>query len=359
MVVLTLLGVGCAQAPTTTQMTGGTGAENATPPEPILQNPPEMDEPDVVFPVEGFMEGRTFKAFGEYIQDRFNGYHVGDDVEHVATAWDVPVQAIADGEVAFVSRVSGYGGVIVLKHELEGKTISSLYGHIDLGSTTLKTGDKVRKHEKIAVLGEGETAETDGERKHLHFALWEGGEVKLPGYVQTEVEVDGWINPSNFYTQLGEGFMTSGRAYDPAKDLGGDNFPIAFEIPEDWEVEYVPSIEALNLFTLKGEGSARERSQIFIRYFDASDFLTLSTVTIHDTQNAVVGAGDYAARVYDIQKKAGVADFKDQPAWRNARHIVTDFRGEDGFTRYYVVAANPDIDPDVYASVLESMTVLR
>lgn len=148
------------------------------------------------------------------------------------------------------------------------------------------------------------------------------------------------------------------RTYDPDRDLGGDIFHLQFTIPAGWEVEYVPSIEALNLFTLSGSGSARERSQIFIRYFDSSAFSTLRAVTIHSTEELVVGTGNYTARRYDIEKKSGVPPFPDQPSWRNERHIVTDFRDKTGFTRYYVVAARPDLDPSLYESILAGMTIV-
>lgn len=70
-----------------------------------------------------------------------------------------------------------------------------------------------------------------------------------------------------------------------------------------------------------------------------------------------MGTGDYVARQYDIEKNADVADFADQPSWRNERHIVTDFRSAEGYTRYYVVAANPELDPEVYEEFLASMTI--
>jgi len=132
---------------------------------------------------------------------------------------------------------------------------------------------------------------------------------------------------------------------------------LSFEIPDEWRFEYVPSTQALNLYDTNNDGSTLERSQIFIRYFDARSFLTLSTVTIHDTEDLTVGREDYVARRYDIEKKKGVPNFSDQPSWRSVRHIVTDFRAEDGFTRYYVVASRPDLDPAIYTRVLESMTL--
>jgi len=59
-----------------------------------------------------------------------------------------------------------------------------------------------------------------------------------------------------------------------------------------------------------------------------------------------------------IRKEEGVSDFAHQPHWRNERHIVTDFRGAEGQTRYYVVASNLDLDVDVYEEGLSSMGML-
>ena len=93
-----------------------------------------------------------------------------------------------------------------------------------------------------------------------------------------------------------------------------------------------------------------------MRYFDAEKFLTLSTVAIHAATDVTVGQGRYTARRYDIEKKPGVPDFADQPSWRNKRHVVTDFRDKEGFTRYFVVAARPDLNQKTYERVLSSVT---
>jgi hypothetical protein len=71
----------------------------------------------------------------------------------------------------------------------------------------------------------------------------------------------------------------------------------------------------------------------------------------------MLGQENYIARRYDIEKNAGVADFADQPSWRNERHVVTDFRAGDGYTRYFVVAANPDLDPKVYETFLKRVKI--
>lgn len=326
--------------------------------EPMpLKSEQKMPEGDVILPITGYSEKLTYKAFGEYIQDRFKGYHVGDDIEYAEEGKEVPIMAIADGSVAHIGKVDGYGGLIIVKHAIKEKTIHSLYGHLDLSSSTLKKGDRVTKTQLLAHLGDDKSEQTDGERKHLHFALYEGDELRLNGYESSPQKVASWINPYDFFLNNGVSIYKKSRTFEPGKETGGDTLKIKFTIPEGWKIEYIPSIQALNLFTLSGHGTARDRSQILIRYFDAANFLTLSTVTIHETTDLQVGTQNYTARRYDIEKKSGVADFAEQPAWRNKRHIVTDFRDKTGLTRYYVVAANPALDKNIYESVLTSMTI--
>lgn len=57
----------------------------------------------------------------------------------------------------------------------------------------------MNRGEQIGVLGEGGTTETDGERKHLHFAVLKGESVDLRGYVSTKEELAKWENPTWFF----------------------------------------------------------------------------------------------------------------------------------------------------------------
>jgi hypothetical protein len=369
-----LAGCGTGETPnmaaegTPTALAAGTiEAEKTTDEAPQAEIEPETIIP-VVLPIDEYVERRTFKAFGEYIKDRFLGYHVGDDIEFVTDEADVPVYAIADGTVVEINElVSGYGGFILTRHELDGKTVNAIYGHLDVKQVPVKKGDAVKKGQVIAYLGEGESKETDGRRKHLHFGLYEGDEVRFKGYELEETAVSTWINPQNFfenYGLIGKGGATAlasarggERDFKTADEPGEEFANLRFRVPEGMEVEYVPAIQSLNLYTVSGDGTARDRSQIFIRFFDASQFLTLSTVTVHLTSDLTVGTGDYRARRYDIEKKPGVADFPEQPDWRNERHIVTDTRKADGQTRYFVVAQNPELDTRIYEAFLESIEI--
>ena len=313
-------------------------------------------EPTLVFPVDEYVERRTYKGFGEYFSDRFVGYHAGEDAEYVDDASDVPVYAISEGVIRQQRSVSGYGGLIVVEHAIDGKQITALYGHIDLNSTRFSVGDDVEMGNVLGYLGDHESTETDGERKHLHFGLYEGYDGRINGYESNEVSVLNWLNPSDVFAAGGLD-VTMARQFDPEIDLGGDIFNISFLVPDGYEVEYIPQIESLNIYKVEGEGLARSRSDIFIRYFDASDFLTLSTVTIFNEQDLTIGSQNYIARQYDIEKNAGITDFPHQPDWRNERHVVMDVRGENGFTRYFVIAKNPDLDQGVYDAFLSNLVI--
>lgn len=149
------------------------------------------------------------------------------------------------------------------------------------------------------------------------------------------------------------------RIYNQKVDPGGNEFALEFLIPEGWEVEYNESSRILNLFTLDGGGSSYERSQIVLSYFDASQFLTLSSVVIHEVVDLQVGQGNYIAKRYDIEKKFGVTAFQDQPSWRSERHIAIDFRDKEGRTRYFSIAKNPQLDEATFQRVLDSIKIVN
>ncbi len=128
----------------------------------------------------------------------FSGYHTADDLEVFPAEKEaaIPVFAFAKGTIIEAQTVSGYGGLIVLRNEIENTIVTSYYGHIDLNSMIKTTGDVVEAGEKIAELGEGCSSETGGERKHLHFAIMNGEEIDFRGYVNTQAELIHWLNPS-------------------------------------------------------------------------------------------------------------------------------------------------------------------
>lgn len=161
-------------------------------------------------PVAGFKERITKKPFGIYITpetspvqpDKFTGYHVGADAEFTYTQEEVPVVAVADGTILVRAHAPGYGGVIVIRHILNGVPVLALYGHLDPASFLPVAISQVTAGSQIGILGDDHSEETDGARKHLHFSLRQDiGDEKIDfrGYVLTEEELSGWLNPLDFY----------------------------------------------------------------------------------------------------------------------------------------------------------------
>ncbi|MBI2607530.1 MAG: M23 family metallopeptidase [Candidatus Doudnabacteria bacterium] len=131
-------------------------------------------------------------------------------------------------------------------------------------------------------------------------------------------------------------------------------FRFSAEISEDLAVEYVPEIESLNLYEKDGDGDLRERSRIFIRYFEASQFLTLTTVDILQRNETEIHG--HAAVEYEIRKKPGVANFPSQPSWRNEQHKLTDIRfSQNSPTTFYVFAHNPEYSENEFENFLDSL----
>ena len=87
-----------------------------------------------------------------------------------------PVLATADGTVVYISTrpsLSNYGNYIVVRHQVEGLEIYSLYAHLHEPRHDLKVGQVVKAGEPIAIMGR--TANThegiSKERAHVHFEL--------------------------------------------------------------------------------------------------------------------------------------------------------------------------------------------
>lgn len=132
-------------------------------------------------------------------------------------------------------------------------------------------------------------------------------------------------------------------------------FNFSFEIPAEWRVEAVEKIEAINIYDPRSEGASNlEKSQIFIRYFQASDFLTLSSVSVLSRESkTIIGR---PAVDYLIEKKGDVADFSRQPSWRNRRHRVFDIRASDkNPSVFYVFGKRPELADEDFEKFLNSI----
>jgi murein DD-endopeptidase MepM/ murein hydrolase activator NlpD len=168
----------------------------------VNTDPDRRESSSVVVPVEEFATRITKKPFGIFITpetspvqpERFSGYHTGVDAEYDDVEGEVAVFAITDGLVEYSGRVDGYGGLLAICHLIDNKEYLAIYGHLDPNSLVAKD-QSVTKGQQIGVLGKGFSIETDGERKHLHFALYLGSDVSLKGYVQSLDQLSSWVDP--------------------------------------------------------------------------------------------------------------------------------------------------------------------
>lgn len=179
-----------------------------------LQNDPStqinllpISSSNLIEPVDEFRERITKKPFGIFITpetspvqpDRFTGYHTGVDAEFSDIVGDVPVKAIADGTVIISTWATGYGGVVVIKHVIDGASLFAIYGHLDPASFLPPDTNQVKAGDQIGILGDDHSRETDDVRKHLHFSLYTGEKIDFRGYVKTKEELIPWLNPLDLY----------------------------------------------------------------------------------------------------------------------------------------------------------------
>ncbi|MES1212227.1 MAG: M23 family metallopeptidase, partial [Leifsonia sp.] len=103
------------------------------------------------------------------IGDRFgrrgSGFHHGTDFD---SGFGTPIAAVADGIVTEVGNPSGALGVhVVIQHDIDGVTFSSVYGHMELGSMHLSVGQAVSRGQLVGLVGD--TGESTG--PHFHFGI--------------------------------------------------------------------------------------------------------------------------------------------------------------------------------------------
>ncbi|MCX6904371.1 MAG: peptidoglycan DD-metalloendopeptidase family protein [Verrucomicrobia bacterium] len=87
-----------------------------------------------------------------------------------------PVMATADGAVTYLNQrpaLSNFGKYVILRHEIEGLPIFSLYAHLSEIRAGLKLGASVRAGETIAIMGRTTNTRSaiGKDRAHVHFEL--------------------------------------------------------------------------------------------------------------------------------------------------------------------------------------------
>ena len=87
-----------------------------------------------------------------------------------------PIFAIADGVVTASEFGGGYGQYVYLEHDINGRSVLTVYAHMQRGSSPLRVGDVVQVGDFIGLVGN--TGISTG--PHLHFELRIEGEYVDP-----------------------------------------------------------------------------------------------------------------------------------------------------------------------------------
>lgn len=120
---------------------------------------------------------RLAASFGMQINPETKEKSNHNGIDYTATE-GTAIYASADGQVILADKAIGYGETIMIKHSTD---FTTLYGHIQPGSLLVKTGDTVKRGQKIAEVGSSETSEN-----LLHFSVFKKGAA---------------VNPSDYFTK--------------------------------------------------------------------------------------------------------------------------------------------------------------
>lgn len=100
-------------------------------------------------------------------------WHQGVDLASPTPGKKVPIYASADGVVKKAGVLSTYGNRVLITHTINGKTMETLYAHLD--SIAVKEGKRVKQGEYIGIMGMTGSSTA----VHLHFEIHQG--VWAPG----------------------------------------------------------------------------------------------------------------------------------------------------------------------------------
>lgn len=151
---------------------------------------------------------REHPITGEYTM------HTGTDF---AGPDGTPLLAAADGVVTVAEFTGGYGGLVVIEHTVDGKTVATAYAHSWETGIHVNVGDRVTAGRHIADVGS--SGQSTG--PHLHF------EVRLGGTNGEYTDPAVWLNQHNASDlptpdDTGSGNCATGTDPDAPNPVDGD-----------------------------------------------------------------------------------------------------------------------------------------
>ena len=171
----------------------------------VAQKNPTALASNLVWPISNALYRVTKKTFGLYVTpqnspvqpEKFTGFHTGTDFETTPEEKNIkiPIIAICTGKLLLKKYATGYGGVAVQSCTINSQAVTVIYGHLKESSINPLVGQLINAGDQIAILGTGYSAETDGERKHLHLGIHKGTDINILGYVQKKADLANWLDP--------------------------------------------------------------------------------------------------------------------------------------------------------------------
>jgi murein DD-endopeptidase MepM/ murein hydrolase activator NlpD len=154
----------------------------------------KLKEHNCRYGIGGYNEYRTLYSRSELFDhlEEPRRLHLGVDIWADA---GTPVYAPLSGQIhsfRFNENFGDYGATLILKHDLDGLILHSLYGHLSLSSIEgLQKGAAIKQGEKIAEFGI--FSENGNWPPHLHFQLvfdMQGYDGDYPGVCQFSERVN-------------------------------------------------------------------------------------------------------------------------------------------------------------------------
>ncbi|WP_175529456.1 M23 family metallopeptidase [Curtobacterium sp. UNCCL20] len=133
---------------------------------------------DIRWPIAGSI--RVSSPFGPRLAPcgACSSIHQGADIPPGA---GTPIGAVAAGTVRISGTHSEYGQYVIIDHQIDGQTISTLYAHMIFGSSPLHAGQSVAVGQLVGLVGN--TGASTG--AHLHLQVMLGG--------TTPIDPIGWL----------------------------------------------------------------------------------------------------------------------------------------------------------------------
>lgn len=135
--------------------------------EKLIQD--ELQENGKNWGIAGYLEDRSRRLAGvKHLMEEKRFYHLGIDIIVPAkTKLFAPMDGVVETS-GYEEGSGNYGGYIILKHDVGGQALYSLYGHLD-PNTLLTTGTPVHAGQEFGTVGDHDV--NGNWTHHIHMQI--------------------------------------------------------------------------------------------------------------------------------------------------------------------------------------------